>query len=253
MIGTCASVPRHSPQFRRQPGRPRIRLETTPNRCRHSAVRASPIAGSPDESMNSSGCAPRPGRAVDNRLAVSGEPGAADRAVPERQLTKGRGGRVAPAAREICGCGDGARRGAPGRGDAERRRAGNVLAAGGARPRGVNASSSSSRASPISRSRRFASFCRHRRNRSRRRTGVEEAAPASRRRVEDVRDRVRDGLARQTPRGRSASRTARSRTPRCQCACRAPGHVPVPGSCKRACPGCVRSRSTRGQCRRRAR
>ena len=47
--------------------------------------------------------------------------------------------------------------------------------------------------------------------------------------LEDRRDRVGDRLARETPAGRSASRTARSRTPRCRCACRPP--------CPRACSG----------------
>ena len=53
--------------------------------------------------------------------------------------------------------------------------------------------------------------------------------------------------ARERARARSASRTARSRTPRCRSACRPPARAPAPGSCRRRSRG-----SCRHACRRRS-
>ena len=99
-----------------------------------------------------------------------------------------------------------------------------------------SASSISRRASPMSRRRRFASFSRQRWSNRRMLAGV-----CAGRRVpvgfafEDRRDRVGDRLARETPAGPSASRTPRSRTPRCRCACRPASHAPARDSCRRPC------------------
>ena len=55
--------------------------------------------------------------------------------------------------------------------------------------------------------------------------------------LENLRDRVRDRVAGETRRARSTSRTARSRTPRCRCACRPACRAPARGSCRRPCRG----------------
>ena len=63
---------------------------------------------------------------------------------------------------------------------------------------------------------------------------------------DDRRDRVRDGLAANGARP-SASRRARSRTPRCRCACRPPCRAPAPGSCRRRCRGSRRCGAADGR------
>ena len=107
-------------------------------------------------------------------------------------------------------------------------------------------SSSSWRASPMSRTRRPGSFCRHRRS---------ELADCFGSRgwqrrpfrfpFEDVERTYRTSCRRRTAARPPASRRARTRTPRCPCACRPPGRAPAPGSCRPACRECVRPRCRR--------
>ena len=110
------------------------------------------------------------------------------------------------------------------------------------------ASSSSRRASPMSRSRRPGSFCRHRAAACGRRGVVGRQRGPVRLALEDARERVGHRVALERAVGPSASRTARSRTPRCPCACRPPARAPAPGSCRPACRG-----SARPPCRRASR
>ena len=60
--------------------------------------------------------------------------------------------------------------------------------------------------------------------------------------LDDSRQHVGHGVTVERRAGRSASRRARSRTPRCRSACRPPGRAPAPGSCRPPCRGSRPSR-----------
>ena len=101
---------------------------------------------------------------------------------------------------------------------------------------GFSSAVSSTLASPISRSRRVASFSRHRLSSRNRYGGVAAGSAPQSGSGSGPRRSCRTWWRAQMRRGLSAPHRGHSRTPRCRSACRPLARVPAPGSCMPAVP-----------------
>ena len=240
MIGTRASVPMHSPQFRRQPSAtassPFDETEKTPA----SARPMEPDCGLSGR-ITYTWAASQSTRRCTQPSVHRGRAGAAERPVPERQLAKGgmRRSRMhcgderpIRADRSATGC-----RREPTSGRPRQRwlrTPGSDGAATSASTAAVTTSSSSRRASPMSRSRRFGSFCRQRRNRSRMRGGTDAGSASQSTSRSRTRAMVSEMVSPPNAERPVSISKRRSQTTRCPFACRDSCREPVRDSYKPA-------------------